>query len=361
MIEFALVVPTYNEKPNIAALVDRLEKALAGIQWEIIFVDDDSPDGTSQAVRDLALRMPRVRCLQRIGRRGLSRAVIEGCLSTSAPFVAVMDADLQHDETLLPAMLRRLKANECDVVVGSRYVEGGSAAALASGRLALSQLANRMARAVIKTPLLDPMSGFFAFRRAVFDDAVRRLSGVGYKVLLDMLASSPRTLRVTEAPYTFRARHAGESKLDSAVVWEFIMLLIDKRLGRWLPARFLMFSLVGASGVAVHFAVLWLAYRGAGLPFDVSQGLATFTAMTTNFAFNDMLTYRDRRHRGWRWLQGLLSFYAVCGLGVLANLGVATALFERHEGWVVSAAAGALVGVLWNYLASSALTWRKPA
>jgi dolichol-phosphate mannosyltransferase len=361
MIELAVVVPTFNERPNVAELVRRLAASLHGIEWEVVFVDDDSPDGTADEVRALARRDPRVRCLQRIGRRGLSRAVIEGVLSTSAPVVAVMDADLQHEESVLPRMLARLgdaSTPEVDIVVASRYAPGGGHEGWDAGRARMSRVATALANRIVRTGLSDPMSGFFVCRRRVFEAAVRRLSGEGYKLLLDLLASLPAPARVVEVPYRFRPRVAGESKLDSAVLWEFTLLLLDKRIGRWIPARFVLFSLVGASGVLVHFAVLSLAYRVEHLAFGLAQTLATLVAMTSNYALNNSLTYRDQRHRGLGWLRGLLSFYAICGLGVVANVGVANALFVR-QGWLLAAAAGALVGTVWNYAASRAVTWRR--
>jgi len=361
MIELAIVVPTYNERPNVGELVRRLAEALAGIEWEVVFVDDDSPDGTAEEVRALARRERRVRCLQRLGRRGLSRAVIEGVLSTSAPVIAVMDADLQHEEAVLPRMLERLgdeASSDVDIVVATRYAPGGGHEGWDEGRARMSRLATALAHRIVRTGITDPMSGFFVVRRRVFEAAMRRLSGEGYKLLLDLLASLPAPARVAEMPYRFRPRQAGESKLDSAVLWEFTLLLLDKRIGRWIPARFVLFSLVGASGVLVHFAVLSVAYRVEQLPFGLAQALATLVAMTTNYALNNSLTYRDQRHRGLGWLRGLLTFYAICGLGVVANVGVANALFDR-QGWLLAAAAGALVGTVWNYAASRAVTWRK--
>lgn len=361
MIELSVVVPTYNERANVGELVRRLDLALKDCRWEAVFVDDDSPDGTADEVRALASSDPRVRCIQRLGRRGLSRAVVEGVLSTSAPVVAVIDADLQHDETVLPVMLARLRGDAvqapADMVVGSRYAAGGALEGWDAERARMSRFATALANRMVPTGLTDPMSGFFVMRRETFDLAVRRLSGEGYKLLLDLLASMPGPVRLAEVPYTFRPRLAGESKLDSAVLWEFSLLLIDKRFGRWIPARFLLFSLVGISGVFIHFATLTLLYRGASLAFTIAQATATVVAMTSNYALNNSLTYRDQRHRGLGWWRGLLSFYAICGVGVVGNVGVAGLLFER-QGWVLAAAAGALVGTVWNYAATRAVTWK---
>ncbi|MCK9689610.1 glycosyltransferase [Scleromatobacter humisilvae] len=362
MIELSVIVPTYNERPNVGELIRRLGVALQGIRWEAVFVDDDSPDGTAAEVRAAAQADPRVRCVQRLGRRGLSRAVVEGVLSTAAPVIAVIDADLQHDESILPAMLARLRGTAteapADVVVGSRYVAGGGLDGWDAQRERMSRFATALANRMVATGLSDPMSGFFMMKRETFDLAVRRLSGEGYKLLLDLLASLPTPPRVAEIPYTFRPRRAGESKLDSAVLWEFSLLLIDKKFGRWIPARFLLFSMVGISGVAVHFAVLTLLYQVAHLAFTASQATATLVAMTSNYALNNSFTYRDQRHRGLSWWRGLLTFYAICGFGVIANVGVAGFLFER-QGWALAAAAGALVGTGWNYAATRAVTWRS--
>src|SRR5262249_55549283 len=199
-----------NERENVGPLLALLTATLADTAWEVIFVDDDSRDGTAEHVRALARSNPRVRCLQRIGRRGLATACIEGVLATSSPYLAVMDADLQHDERLLPQMLDILERDPVDLVVGSRYVLGGDIGNWDRGRTRMSGLATRLARVICKAEIADPLSGFFMCRREVFERALRRMSGQGFKVLLDLLASSSEPLRVRELPYTFRERHSGE-------------------------------------------------------------------------------------------------------------------------------------------------------
>lgn len=358
-IEVSVVVPTFNERDNVPELVRRLGVVLEGRRWEVVFVDDDSPDRTAQTVRDLSQSHPNVRCLQRIGRRGLSRAVVEGVLSTSAGQVVVMDADLQHDESAIPAMLDRLHNEQLDIVVGSRYCAGGSVGTWNKDRARMSRMATTLSRLIVRSELTDPMSGFFAIRRDAFDAAVRRLSGEGYKILLDLFASSPRAPRFAEVPYEFRNRVAGESKLDSAVVWEFLLLIIDKKVGHIVPARFVLFSLVGFSGLFVHFAVLATLFRGAGLSFVVAQSTATLVAMTSNYAINNILTYRDSRRRGLRFFTGLLSFYLVCSVGAVANVGVANVVFAEQYTWWLAGGAGVIVGTVWNYVASSIFTWGR--
>lgn len=360
MPELTVVVPTFNEAGNLAAVVAEVEQALAGVDWELLFVDDDSPDGTADRAREMAQRDRRVRCLQRIGRRGLASACIEGMLASSAPYVAVMDGDLQHDPALLPAMLETLRGGGTDIVIGSRHVVGGGVGDLSSQRQGISRLATRLSRAVLKVDLSDPMSGFFMLARPALMDCLRHgVSAIGYKILVDLFASAPRPLRFAELPYTFRARQAGHSKLDSKVVWDYLMLLADKLFGRFVPVRFLAFSAVGGLGVGVHLTVLWLAFRGLGMDFVAAQALATLVAMGFNYVLNNSLTYRDRRRRGWRFFTGWLSFVLACSVGAFANVGIAAYLFDRQTFWLLSALSGVLVGAVWNYAVTSVYTWRK--
>jgi dolichol-phosphate mannosyltransferase len=356
----SVVVPTFNEARNVAEIVRRLEQALAGIDWEVVFVDDDSTDGTTAMLREAARSSARVRVLHRIGRRGLSTAVVEGIMSVSSPYVAVMDGDLQHDESRLAPMLEQLRASGRDIIVGSRYMAGGGVVRQwGEDRQAISRLATRLARLVLREPLSDPMSGFFMLRREAFDRAVRRLSGVGYKILLDILISARPPLAVAEIPYEFRTREQGHSKLDTAVAWEYLVLLLDKTVGRVVPIRFVMFVLVGGAGVVVHMLTLAALTQGSGLSFLTSQTAATVLAMTFNFFANNVLTYRDQRLRGAaNILIGLFSFYLVCSVGAISNVGIAAFLFLRDYSWWLSGFAGIIVGAVWNYAASSIFTWR---
>jgi dolichol-phosphate mannosyltransferase len=360
MPELSVVVPTFNEVENVGLLVERLHATLGGLDWEVVFVDDNSPDGTPAKLKEMAQADAKVRAIRRVGRRGLSSAVIEGILSSSAPYVAVMDSDLQHDERVLPDMLRKLKTTRDDVVVASRYVSGGSIGSFAEDRARMSRLATRLAQLVTRTHLSDPMSGFFMLRREVFENLAPSLSGQGFKILLDLLASAPKPLAVSEIPFVFRNRIMGESKLDTAVMWEYGMLLADKTIGKYVPPRFVLFGLVGGVGFVVQFLMLTAAYKMAQLAFVYSNTFAVVMAMTSNFFLNNFLTYRDQRLKGWRMLTGLASFYAVGSVGALANVGIAQFLYGR-EAWWIAAAAGVIVGSVWNFAASSVLTWRKKA
>jgi len=357
--EISVVVPCYKERDNVRPLVDSLDLALTGCRWEVIFVDDDSPDGTSAEIRALGAADPRVRGLRRIGRRGLSSAVIEGVLASSATFIAVMDGDLQHDESRLLTMIEAVQARQCDIAVGSRHVSGGDSEGLsAPWRHRLSEAGIRMAQTVLPVRLGDPMSGFFACRRDYFESISPRLSATGFKILLDLILSAPTPPRVLEVPCHFKERSAGESKLDALVLVQFIGMLLDKAVGGLLPMRFLAFALIGIVGVAINLGVLDLA-GAAGTGFVTAQIIATLVSMVANFVFNNSLTYRDRRLRGRHLWTGLAVFMLVCGVGAVANVGIARTIFAANRSWDFAGAAGAAIGVVWNYAVASTLIWRR--
>jgi dolichol-phosphate mannosyltransferase len=358
-IELVVVVPTYCERENIAELIHRLHRALAGIQWEVILVDDDSPDRTAELAQSLSKLDRRVRCIHRIGRRGLSSACLEGMLASAAPVIAVMDADLQHDETRLPAMFSRIREEGADLVVATRYAGTGSTGNWDTSRADMSRAATRLSRFVHRHDVSDPMSGFFMLKRELLNAVIRDLSAVGFKLLLDILASVKQPIVIREEPYTFRSRTAGESKLDSLVLWDFAMLLMDKLIGRYVPVRFIAFALVGGAGVFVHMAIISVLLLYGGLKFALAQTVAATLTMMVNYSINNVLTYRDRRRRGFRWFTGLLSFMGACSLGGFINVVIANSFFTNGAPWVLASLAGILIGAMWNYAVASQFTWRR--
>ncbi|MGO8757502.1 MAG: glycosyltransferase family 2 protein [Terracidiphilus sp.] len=357
--ELAIVLPTFNESRNVGPMVDRLQNALAGIRYEVIFVDDDSPDGTADVVRRLAENRDNVRVLQRIGRRGLASACIEGILAAAAPFVAVMDADMQHDESVLPEMLRRIREENLDLVVGSRNMAGGSMGEFTRWRVKLSQLGTRLSLVGSEHELSDPMSGFFLVRVGTFERFAHRLSGIGFKILLDIVLSAGPGLRIGEVPYRFRLREHGESKLDMLVGLEYFELLVDKYFGDLVNVRFVLFGMVGALGVGVHLLILRTLLVLGGMKFATGQAVTTFTVMILNFVLNNSVTYRDRRLKGLRFLVGLITFCMACGLGVVANVAIANEAFHRGVPWVLAAITGLLFSAVWNFGVTSMTTWRQ--
>jgi dolichol-phosphate mannosyltransferase len=356
--ELSVIVPTFKESGNVAPLIRKLDTALAGIAWEAIFVDDDSPDGTSSIAKSIARDDPRVRCIRRVNRRGLSGACIEGFLSSAAPYVAVIDGDMQHDETKLPRMLEILRAGEADLVAGTRYSGGGNADAFSKSRDMISRGATVVARRFTNVRASDPMSGFFMMRRDKFDPIAGSLTTQGFKILLDILITSGTGLRVAEIPYVFGARAHGESKLDSQVALDFLGLLLAKTTGGLVTARFLSFASVGAIGLLVHMAVLSAALAYIGFDFTSAQAIATLVAMSGNFALNNRLTYRDRRLSGMGFLSGLFKFYAISAIGAVANVGIASWVYTQDTVWWFAGVSGAVMGAVWNYSMATLVVWR---
>ena len=358
--ELTLVIPTFNESGNLRELLRRVDAALTGVDWEMIVVDDNSPDGTSVLAKEISHEDSRVRCLRRVNRRGLAGACIEGMLASSAPIVAVMDADLQHDERILPQMLAKLRAG-CDLVVGSRHVEGGSAdEGFSESRARISRFATRLAKRALHADFSDLMSGFFMLRREIVEDCAPNLTPSGFKILADIVASAPKPLKVEEVGYMFRERLAGESKFDLKVGLDFLGLMLNKASGGRIPVRFIFFALVGASGVAIHMATVNAALAIPGVTFALAQSIAVIVAMTSNFFINNAITYRDAKLKGFGpLLRGLLYFYAVCAFGAVANVGVATWLYNLYPVVWISALAGVILGSVWNFTLSSLFVWRK--
>lgn len=357
--ELSVIVPTFNESENLPVLVERLRAALQGVAWEMIVVDDDSPDGTAAVARKIGESDIRIRCLRRVGRRGLSGACLEGMLASQARFAAVIDADLQHDEKLLKPMLDKMREGATDVVIGTRYAEGGSTGDFSSGRKWISVTATRVANIVLGRKLSDPLSGFFMLRRVVVEDIAPKLSTQGFKILLDIVSTGGPALRIAELPYTFGARLQGASKLDTRVALDYAGLLLAKATRNLLSLRFIFFCLVGLTGIVVHFVVLWLGVTLIGLSFEWAQTLAIAVAIANNFALNNAITYRDQRLTGVNYFTGLLLFYVISSIGAISNLSVGTWLFGHEQTWWLAGLGGAAMSVVWNYAVSSMMVWRR--
>ena len=361
MFDLTIVIPTYNERDNVAPMVDLLTRALQGRAWEAVFVDDDSPDGTADAVRAIAATRPNIRVLHRTGRRGLAGACIEGILSSTAGLCAVIDADLQHDETRLPVMLDQFDQTPgLDLVIASRKVGGGSAeGGFSAFRSWSSDRATNLTQRALGITVSDPMSGFFMVRRSSFMRLASQLQATGFKILADMLAISRDRWRVAEIPYTFRPRQFGTSKMDRTVALEFLGLLIARKTGGLVSIKFVLFAMVGVIGVFVQLTVLGIALHFAPDRFGWGQTCGVTVAIANNFVLNNMLTYRDRALKGMDFVKGLASFYIVCGFGAVLNIGLAQLVFDLLPIWPLAGAAGAVAGAAWNFIASAQFTWRS--
>lgn len=356
MPELTIVVPTLDERENLSPLMASLDRVLTGVEYEVVFVDDDSGDGTSDLARQMAQQDRRIRVVQRIGRRGLSSAVVEGMMASSSPYLAVMDSDLQHDEKILPAMLQKLKDGHLDLVVATRHREGGSMGEMASHRRKLSEWGRRLSSLICRTNLSDPMSGFFVVTREYVNEVARRLSGTGFKVLLDLVVSSRRPVRIAEVPYVFRPRVHGQSKLDILVGLEYLELLADKMVGDFVPASYVVFGLAGSIGILPHLAAVQLL-QAAGFSLKNAQFTSSAIVIGINFLLNNQLTFRSARLRGRRLVMGLSLFYTACSVGLSLNLHVMNYL-NGLVPWYLAAAGGLAVGSVWNYWMSSMFVWQ---
>lgn len=358
-LQLAVVVPTFNESANVVPLLEALERSLDGVAYEVVFVDDDSPDGTADVVRQIGRTNPRVRVLQRIHRRGLASACLEGMMSTPARYIAVMDGDMQHDESILTSMLAKIQEGNLDLVVATRNAEGGGMGEFAKKRQFLSQMGRRLSDWVSHTGLSDPMSGFFMLDRRFLEEVIHSASGIGFKILLDLVASSKRPVRFAEVPFTFRKRVHGASKLDVLVGLEYLQLLLDKTVGDLIPPRFIMFSMVGSVGLVLSLGLLYVLMNFGNMTFGAAQWVTTFVAMTANYFVNNALTYRDRRLRGRRLAIGLVTFFAACFIGAVINVRIAEFLRDAGSSRYVAAACGLIIGAVWNYGVTSITTWRQ--
>lgn len=356
----SVIVPTYREAANVPVLFERLKTTLEGLPWEMVVVDDDSPDGTYDIAFAIAAKDSRMRCLRRVNRNGLAGAVIEGWLSSSADFVAVIDGDLQHDESILPDMYAKLAAGAGDLIIGTRVADDTKPGGLSPARQKLSDLGASFFRSIAGVAVRDPMSGFFMTRRETVAGMAPRLSPDGFKILVDVVLSAEGKLKIAESHYVFRQRQAGESKLSPLVGLDFLGLVVHHASGGILPIRFVLFAMIGGIGVIVHLAVLWAVLAGvSGVDFAQGQFVATVAAMASNFILNNEITYRSLRYRGIGMIGGFLLFALLCGVGAIANINIASWLFQSHTGWWVAGLAGALIGVVWNYAASNTLVWRR--
>jgi dolichol-phosphate mannosyltransferase len=354
-----IIVPVLNEAENLGPFLKEIESCLTGESWEVIFVDDESSDDTREVVAALARKRANVRLLERIGRHGLASACIEGMCSTLAPYLVVMDADLQHDPAILTKMLSALRDGPYNLVIASRYVGDGSVGEWSKRRYQYSRIATTVSKLVTHQEVTDPMSGFFMVKRELFDAAVHHLCGKGFKILLDILSSARDQVSLVEVPYTFRQRFAGASKLRVSVILEFAILLLDKTLGRVIPYRFILFVLVGSVGAILHLAILGALLLGVRTSFPVAQGVASLVAMVLNFTFNNSFTHLDQRLIGRRFMLGLIGFIAVCAVGAFVNIEVATYFYRMSVSWWLSGLLGALIGSVWNYAVSATLIWRR--
>lgn len=358
--KLTVVIPTFNEAGNISIIVEKIEATLLSKDFEVLFVDDNSDDGTIEAIKMLESKKSNVSMLLRVGRRGLAGACIEGILASKSDLIAVMDCDLQHDEKKLSEMLSRFNSNpNLDLIVGSRHFDEGK---VTTGLSTIRQIGSRLAiwstqkSLGIKTK--DPMSGFFMVRKLSVMPIINNLQHNGFKILADMIASSKGKWEIQEIDYEFKSRQSGKSKMDFRVVFELLGLILSHLSFGLLSIRFILFGIVGFSGIFVQLLSTFVLYSILDFPFLQSHIASIGIAMTSNFSLNNLLTYKDRSLLGKNYLKGLLSFYLICSAGALANVAIADFIFKNIGLWVLASVTGSLLGAIWNFVFSSIFTWK---
>ena len=353
-----VVLPTFNERDNVVAAVEAIRAAFATRrwEWEILVIDDDSPDRTWEVVERLG--DPRVRCYRRLDRKGLSSAIVDGLSLGRGERLVVADADLQHDLARIPDLVAALDRHS--LAVGTRYAVGGGTDGLSPRRLRWSRMATVACQVALGIRCSDPMSGFFAIRRAAFKELAPRLNPRGYKLLMELLhALHPSS--VAEVPYEFAPRRTGDSKLLPQVMWDFALSLLELFSRRLISARFVKYAAVGLSGVVVQYVTFYQLWRQV-LADEVATAAAIGSAACSNYLVNNWWTFSDRRHRGGEILRGLLLFCLISGAGAFINQAMTWYLHDRHRiGLVFTMAAGIAVATVWNYFLNLDLTWRGHA
>ena len=357
----SIVIPTYNEKDNVIIILEELKKVLKSISHEIIFVDDNSPDGTSAVVKDCMKKSSKIRLIHRIGRKGLAGAVIEGIFSANADIVAVMDCDLQHDETKLLDMINLFsKNNSLDLVIGSRFTETGEISEKAFSKI--RKLGSKATTLIIKKVLnitsTDPLSGFFMVKKESFLKSSENLQTQGFKVLADFLATSGKNIEIKEIGYRFKNRLAGESKMSFLTILELIGLVLSQILKGRVSIRFILFCMVGLSGIFVQLLITGLVMLLIN-QFPTSQTFGIIAAMTSNYFLNNIITFQERKLKSLDLIRGLFSFYLICSLGAFTNIAIATYIFSFSSNWLISSFIGACFGAVWNFTLSSIFTWKS--
>ena len=359
----SVIIPTFNESKNISELINQLLILDISYDIEIIIVDDNSGDGTSDIVRKFIRSDKRIRLISRIGRSGLSSAIKEGCLSASGEIVAVMDADGQHVPSYINKALECFKTSEVDIVVGSRFKTGSSIRGLSKSRERGSTLANNLARLSLYgfyNDLSDFMSGFFVFKRYSCIKFIERIDVNGFKFFYELLSISKGKFKVNEIPILFKERLHGSSKLDLAVVWDFFISLIHSFLMRIFPRRAVSFALVGSIGVLVQLLTIYFLIAVSNLTFEQVLPAGVIVAASSNFAINNMLTFRTQKLIGKSFFFGLIKFLLVSSLPIIANIGITNLIYTQLSvNTFISQIVGILVVFIWNYAASSKVVWNN--
>ncbi|TGK05620.1 glycosyltransferase family 2 protein [Leptospira langatensis] len=375
----SVILPTYNESENLPIAADRISKSLSGFKHEIIVVDDDSPDHTWEIAENLQETIPQLRVIRRLTGKGLSSAVLTGMGAAEGEVFVVMDSDLQHDEKILPEMIRSFYERDVDLCLGTRYAKGGSTGKWSWARIGISRFANFLAKRLLGLPVSDPMSGYFGIKRSVYSETVNEINPRGFKILLEFLGRSKEELKIEEIPYTFQTRVHGKTKLNNSVIKNFFLAVLDIRFGKWISPTFLLYCIVGATGVIVNLLGFLLGealdfpelISGYSIldPVSLSVLFGIELSIVSNFLLNNYFTFYERRYSDWKLPFGFALFHSVSLFGILVQILSFHFIYQSFlsEIKVVNAFTlkfasdilSILIAMLSNYFLNSNLTWSR--
>jgi len=356
--DLSVILPTYNEKENIILILDKIRKVLKDVSYQIIVVDDNSPDGTWEIAQHYAKKHSNIQVIRRLNMKGLSSAILEGFGSSNSKWMVVMDADLQHDEKILVDFVKAFE-DGFEIVVGSRKTAGGSIGEWNFLRRVISWVATRMAFFIIKNNVSDPMSGFFGIQKEIFENSIDKINPRGFKLLLELLAHNPH-VKTHEIGFTFNKRQYGKSKLSTNVIFDYLAALYDLSLGKYLPLRFIKYSIIGFIGLLVYQATIWIGLNLLQVSKYYSLALGIEAAILSNYFFNNFWTFKDYRHRSIHIISGLFSYHLISIAGVIINYSSSVLLIDRFAVNIyVASIIGAVLSTLWNYRMNFQITWKN--
>ncbi len=375
----SVITPTFNEAENLPILVEQLHAALDGIDHEIVVADDDSPDRTWEVAEQLAADDPTITVMRRFHDPGLSAAVLDGMSVARGEMLAVIDADLQHDASILPDMVERIRSGDADVVVGSRSTVGGGYGEWAASRRLVSWIATLIARLLLRVPVSDPMSGYFVVSRRAYEQTAPQINPRGFKILLEFVGRN-HDLRVDEVGYEFANRVHGETKLNRSVIRSYLLGVAELRVGRQINPALLLYVLVGIVGLVVNSVAFWVA-EWIGFPMidtglnDEIDPIATSFIFSVQlsilvlFVLNNEFTFWELRFRGWARLPALVVYEAMSLVGMGVHIAVFT--FLQESGFLLSFLGGAtrvvhnlmgaVVALVINWYLNTTYLWRRRA
>ena len=358
MKNISILIPTYNEALNIKILIDRISHCLKKIDWEIIFVDDNSPDKTSEKIEYFTKTQSNIKVVNRLNERGLAGAVITGLKYCKFQNIIVMDADLQHDPIYIPKLIKRIEKDDATIVIASRYFQSSTIEDFHFMRKIVSKLTIKIFNMFSYKKLTDPMSGFFIIKKDFFINLSKQLSKDGYKILADIILNGPKTITVSEISLGFKKRNAGQSKMNLRVLWDFLLIIAYCVLKNYVPRKYLSYIFVGCLGLLTHLIFLYVFYKLLLINFLLSHILATFIAILINFTLNNVLTFYSKNLIGFRWLIGLVNYNIFCSYGLFISYSITKVLSDLNCYWFLAGIIGTFTASIWNFSISKFLVWK---